>query len=410
MLSSFEHASSNAEASGGAVKALDVPMTMAPPKKAPVAGWDGTEPVWIPAARAAVLWPIWSLVALLGVPGGPLAVPWLHGILALSIVLGLMVAWTHRATPAIALGRWLPSIVGMGLMGELLANALTDMGRGRGIADLNDAGRALATWLVCVAVYEVAPIVAAASRVSAREHRPRSLDVAAHGLFLAIAALAYAWRPSLHGWFVSPWMAATIAAPLAVVRCGPRRDAHLPRLARPGVVWMLALVAWAMLALCFAGDLGAIGERARATWRYGTDPLEGMLWALPALACVLSMTAAGSLLFRARGARRARMGVVHEVGDGGVTLERDGVVDPTWVAIESGPLPPKGARITLLGVRERAPDAGPFRDGAPRLSARRAWIGARDELARALAQRAAVWLVSAALGALGVWLQLALLT
>ncbi len=388
------------------MKALDVPTTTAPQTRASVAEWNGAEPVWIPAARAAALWPVWSVVAAAGIPGGPLATPWLHGILALSIVFALMVAWVHRTPLSVALTRFFPSVIGMGLMGELLANALTDMGRGSGIASLNDAGRAIATWLIAIALYEIAPMIAAASRVSGTEHRARSLDVVAHALFLATAALAYAWRPGAHGWFVSPWMAAVIAAPLAVARCGAPRDAHLPeRLARPGVMWGLAILAWGMLALLVLGDVHAIVDTARRTWRYGTDPLEGTLWMLPAMACALSLLSAITLSMRAGRARALRTGIVHDVGDGGITLEGEGEAEPTWVAIEQGPLPEKGARVTLLGARERPADVGPFRDGAPRLRARRVWVGARAELSRSLAQRAAVWLVAAAVSGLGVWLR-----
>src|SRR5690606_12714612 len=129
------------------------------------------------------------------------------------------------------------------------------------------------------------------------------------------------------------------------------------------------------------------------------------LWALPLLSAALSLVAAAQLFALARSVRRAPSGVVTGTGDGGVTLELPGEEEPTWVAIESGATPAQGATVTLLGVRERSADVGPFRDGAPRLSARRAWDGPPARLARALAHRAALWLAWAAASALGLWLR-----
>jgi hypothetical protein len=103
--------------------------------------------------------------------------------------------------------------------------------------------------------------------------------------------------------------------------------------------------------------------------------------------------------------RHAPTGVVVAVGDKGITLER-GTDEPQQVAIEMGPLPPEGATVTLLGARRQPPDVGPFRDGAPLLRARRAWVGAPDALARALTHRAAGWFVWAAACELGIWLRL----
>lgn len=386
------------------VKAMDVPVTAAP-ARASNARWDGFESPWARAAWAAAPWPLWSLIAVVAVPGGALTPRWLHGVLAVSMVLALMVVWAHRPS-TLGITRWLPSILGTGLMGELLANALTDMGQRSALSTLNDAARALLTWLVCAGIYEVAPMLAAASRSSASEHRMRSLDLGAHALFAALAIGAYAWPPSFHGWFVSPWIAAWIAAPLAAARCGPRRPAELPGApSRAGAVWGLAAVAWAMCAILFFGGMRSQIDAGRHVWRYGTDALEGTLWVLPALSLVLSLAAALTSLARSIHVRRALTGVVSGLGDGGLTLGRDGEDEPTWVAIEGGALPPEGAHVTLLGVRERPADVGPFRDGAPRLSARRAWVGTPDRLARALAQRGAGWLVWAAASAIGIWLR-----
>lgn len=397
--------------SGAAVKVLDVPIQSSPAAgarvdRASALHWDGTESAWVKAAFAAAPWPLWSAVAAIGIPGGDSAPAWLHGGLALSIVLGAMVAWTHRPPAAILTARWLPTILGTGLMAELLANALTDMGREPALSSLADFGRALSIWLICAGIYEVAPMLAAASRVSAREHRVRSLDVGAHAIFVAMAVGAYVWEPSWNGWYVSPWTAAIVALPLTVVRCGPPKSASLPQpLPRERALWGLAIVAWLVFGLFLIGDFDTLADTAHRTWRRGADPREGALWTLPALSIVLSLLAAAHLLFRASRARRALTGTVTSIGDDGLTLERSGEKEPTWVAIESGPMPAEGAIVTLLGVRERAPDAGPFRDGAPRLSARLAWSGPPNLLARALTHRAAGWLVWAAASELGLWLR-----
>lgn len=393
-----------------AVKVLDVPMQSspaAPPRARRAARWDGTESPWVEAAWAAAPWPLWSLVVALGVPGGSHAPPWLHGGLALAVIFGAMVAWVHRPPGRILGARWIPTVLGTGLLAELLANALTDMGRDAGLAGLAPFGRALAVWLICAGIYEVAPMLAAASRVSAREHRVPALDAVAHLLFLSAALAVYAWAPSSRGWYVSPWTAALFALPLAVVRCGARRDAELPRaLERRGALVGLAVVAWGIVALVFARDLDALHQGVHATWRRGADPLEGALWALPALSLLLSLGAAAHLMWLAARARRGASGTVTALGEDGLTIELTGEGEPTWVAIESGPMPLDGAHVTLLGLRERPADVGPFRDGAPRLSARRAWTGPPAQLARGLTQRAAGWLCWGAAGALGLWLRL----
>ncbi|HEY8432579.1 MAG TPA: hypothetical protein VIL20_29615, partial [Sandaracinaceae bacterium] len=172
--------------SGAAVKVLHVPIessSAAPLRAASASRWDGSEPVWVKAAWAAAPWPLWSVVAALGVPGGR-SPAWLQGGLALAIVLGAMVAWAHRPPPAVLAARWLPTILGTGLLAELLANALTDVGRSPGLSALDDGARALSVWLICVGIYEVTPVLASASRIAIREDRARSLDVVAHALFL----------------------------------------------------------------------------------------------------------------------------------------------------------------------------------------------------------------------------------
>ncbi len=393
------------------MKVLDVPIESSPaaPAARDHAGssrWDGTESVWVQAAWAAAPWPLGCLVAAIGIPGEDASPGWLHGGLALAVLFGAMVVWTHRPAGSVLVARWIPTVVGTGLMAELLANALTDMGREPGLSGLAPFSRALSVWLICAGVYEVAPMLAAASRVSAREHRVRSLDVCAHALFVLMALAVYAWPPSWNGWYLSPWIAVLVTLPLTVVRSGPRRGASLPfPLPREGALWGLALVAWLLFALFLAGDFDAIADVARQTWRRGADPLEGVLWALPSLSLVLSLVAAAHLLVRAMLARRAPTGTVTAVGDGGVTLELSGQREPTWVALESGPLPAEGAVVTLLGVRDRTSDVGPFRDGAPRLSARRAWSGPPRLLAHALTHRAAGWLVWAAASEIGLWLR-----
>ena len=396
------------------MKALaDVPIESSPSpvraERSRVSAWDGTESPWVVAAKAAAPWPLWSLAFALGAPGATswLGGVWLHGIFALSAVFAVMVVWVHRPPMRAALTRWLPSVLGTGLMGELLANALTDMGRDAGLAEVSDASRAILTALVCVCIYEVAPTIAAASRVSPREHRTRALDVGAYLAFGLCVGAAYAWEPTSNGgWYLSPWIAAVIALPVAAVRSGARGPARLPGpLVQQGIMTALALVAWLVFGAVFFGVLPELSDSARRAWRWGTDPLEGALWALPALSLVLSLIAAASLFARALRARHTPSGRVTSLGDGGLTLERAGEDEPAWVAIEGGALPPEGAVITLLGVRVRPADAGPFRDGAPTMRARRAWLGTPEELASALKHRAAGWLAWGAVSALGLWLR-----
>jgi hypothetical protein len=371
------------------------------------ASWSGVESPWEVAARAAAPWPMWSLVAAFGIPG-PAHVPaWIQGALALSAVFTLMVLWAHRPERR-ALMRWIPAAIGTGLMGELLANALTDMGRAQGLSELADAPRALVVLLLCGAVYEIAPIVAATSRLTPRERRWRSLDVGAYLAFALLAAGAYVWDPIHDGalWRMSPWMAVVIAFPFAAARCGVDREMPLPSpKVRGGVYYGLAILGWAILIAVVAADWPSL---SRGVWRlrWGAQPLEGVLGVLPALSLVLSLFASVILFARAWVVRHAPHGSVADTGDGGFTLDRAGIEEPTWVALDGGPMPVDGTVVTLLGARRRSPDAGPFRDGAPRLRARRAWEGTPRELARILSHRAAAWATWAAVSGLGVAFQL----
>ena len=371
------------------------------------ASWSGVESPWELAARAAAPWPLWSLVAALGIPG-PRHVPaWIQGAFVLSVVFTLMVLWTHRPERR-AVMRWMPAAIGTGLMGELLANALTDMGQNAGLSQLADAPRALVVLLLCAAVYEVAPIVAATSRMTPTERRWRSLDVGAYLTFALVAAGAYVWDPIWDGdlWRMSPWMAVVIAFPFAAARCGVDRETRLPSpKVRGEVSYGFALIAWVLLVAIVAAEWH---ELSRAMWRlrWGAQPLEGVLGVLPASSFVLSLLASVVLFVRALMVRHAPHGSVAGTGDGGITLERAGIEEPTWVALDGGPMPVLGSVVTLLGARRRSPDAGPFRDGAPRLRARRAWEGTPRELARILGHRAAAWAAWAGASGLGVLFQL----
>ncbi len=372
---------------------------------APATTWRGQESPWVLAARAAAPWPLWWGIALLGVPGAAHVPALSHGILALAVVLALMGLWTHRPTVRSGL-KWVAAVLGTGLLGELLANALTDMGRAPGMGAMSDGARALTLWLICVGVYEVAPILAATSRVARTERRALPLDVAAHAGFALAALGAYAYEPTWGtSWFVSPWLAVAIALPLAAARSGPEREAPLPAPhPRGGLLLGLGGLAWAALFLVAVARAGVI-RGAVHEMRWGTDPVDGVLLALPAISLVLSLTAAVALLLRAHRVRRSAHGTIADHGDRGLLLDLGGQ-EPTSVAIDQGALPEVGATVTLIGAGAEPPGVGPFRDGAPQLRARRAFIGAPDALARALRQRAAGWALVASLGALGVLLRL----
>lgn len=379
--------------SSGAFEAVHPPIGSSALRRTRPA-WDGMESPWIAAAWAAAPWPLWSALFALG-GGGAYAPTWLRGPLVLALVLTAMVLWAHRPAAPAAL-RWALSIVGTGVFGEL-AFAAVPAGLASGAAV-----RALGTWLLCVALYEVTPIVAAASRVSGREHRRAALDVSAHVLFFALAAAAYA-LPRVGA---LPWIAASIALPLAAAQSGPPRRVEAPPRGRGELLWGVALVAWSLTVLFFVVEHRELASGLSALQRRTADPAGLVRTAWPAVSLLFALGAALTLWLRAARLRRAPSGLVVSVGDRGVTLEARGDDEPRWVAIEGGPLPPGGASVTLVGAHERAPDAGPFRDGAPQWVAGRAWIGTPDELARALAHRAAGWVAWAAVGALGVGLAL----
>ncbi|MEQ8461448.1 MAG: hypothetical protein RID81_42320 [Sandaracinaceae bacterium] len=386
------------------------------------ASWDGVESSALLTARALAPWPAWALVLALGVPGALHLGRLVHGPFALALVLALMVLWTHRP-PRRSAARWLGAVLGTGLMGELLANALTDMGRARGVASLDDPARALVALVICVAIYEVAPILAATSGLTKDERRSFGLDAVAYPAFALVALACFVWSPyrapgmlyapppeSLPlAWKASPWIGALIALPLAAARCGRPRAMRIPAPNPRGATpWILAVMAWAAAIVFGLAEVDAL-EDALWSMRRGASPAGGVLLALPLLSALACLSAAAWLLVRALAARHAPSGVARASEDGGLTLERDGLDDPTHVAIGGGGQPAEGSHVTLLGVRRDPPDVGPFRDGAPRLRARRAWAGPRAALARALAQRAGWWMGGAALGALGLLVQLALM-
>ncbi|HJL16573.1 MAG TPA: hypothetical protein RMH99_13000 [Sandaracinaceae bacterium LLY-WYZ-13_1] len=389
--------------------AMDSGSLSAPADAGRTRPFSAVESPWVLAAVAAAPWPAWVAVAAVGVPGGPLDVRWLHGVGALALIFAAMVGWTHRPSTR-RLARFVPAVLGTGLMGELLANALTDLGRGVGLAGLEDGPRALTTALACVAVYEVGPIVAATARLSRDEPRHRVLDAVAYALFLGLAAGAWAWEPVARAraaeslWTLSPWMAVALAAPLAAARSA-HREARLPTpRGRGGALGALAALGWLLV-----GALGVAGAERLATGvhdlRWGATPFEGLRLWLPALSIVLSLAAAASLLVRAFAARRAPGGLVTGRGDDGLTLESEGTEAPVWVAVDDGELPEEGVAITLLGASTDPAAVGPFRDGATRWRARRVWRGAPAALSRTLRHRAAGWAIWAALSAGGLlWL------
>ncbi|MEC7518419.1 MAG: hypothetical protein VYE22_01070 [Myxococcota bacterium] len=394
------------------------PVETAPPRRA---AWTGAESPALGAARALAPWPVWALILALGVPGALHLGRLVHGPFALALVLGLMVLWTHRPARRSA-ARWLAAVLGSGLMAELLANAVTDMGRARGFGGLDDAGRAIGVMVGCVAIYEVAPILAATSGITREERRWIGLDLVAYPLFALAALACFAWAPyrdpgmlyapppeSLPlAWKASPWMAALIALPFAAARCGPTRALRIPPpSARGATPWLLAAMAWAAAIGFGLAERDALDD---ALWamRRGASPAGGALLLLPALSALSALGAAGWLLSRAAVVRHAPSGVARASADGGLTLERDGVEEPTHVAMDRGAQPAEGAAVTLLGARRDPPEIGPFRDGAPRLRAERAWPGPRQALSRSLTQRAGWWTAGAALGALGALVQLAL--
>jgi hypothetical protein len=274
---------------------------------------------------------------------------------------------------------------------------------------MDDLPRAIATWLVCVAIYEVAPIVAAGSRITPREHRDRALDVGAHIAFATIALAAYAYPPRTFWedatWYVSPWIAGVVALPLAAAGCGWRRPAQLPApWPRAMRVSIVPIAAWAIALSLLIADGANLVRAMRGAWHDGLGAELGMFVTFTIASILLSMIAALVLGGRAIGARRAPSGTVVDLTEDGITIERSSNEEAMSIALESGPMPARGETVTLLGLRERSVDVGPFRDGAPRLVAKRAYVGTPRQLARSLGHRAAGWLAWAAAGVVGGWI------
>lgn len=377
----------------------------------------GMESTWVLTALAAAPWPLFCGLALLGVPGphaartpwsfwtdGPPAGHLLHGPLAVAAALGVAGVWAHGARRA-ASWRWGATLLGMGTMGELVANALTDMGRSEaGLAELPVAGRALLVWVTAVALFELTPILASAAGLRRDEPRRGAFWLTMHGLFMALAGLAAVWGPTASStgarWFVSPWLAAAVVLPAAAARFGPPRAQRLPAPAgRAGPLWALAWLGWFMTAGLVVAEADSLATLPGA-WRFGLDPRASVLLVAPALACLSALLAAADLLWDAHRSERALSGTVLDAADGGFTLERVG--SPAhWIALEDAPLPEVGREVTLLGARPAAHTHGPFRDGASKWRARRVWTGPPNSLASALRRRAAGWLGWAAVSLAG---------
>ncbi|MFK7989665.1 MAG: hypothetical protein AB8I08_26845 [Sandaracinaceae bacterium] len=373
------------------------------------ARFAGRESFWVLSAIAAAPWPLFCIVFAFGVPGPHAArTPWsfwtdgppearlLHGPLAIALVLGAMAVWTHRPKGR-ALGRWWTTVLGMGVLGELVANALTDMGRSeRALADLPTAARAVLVWVTLVALFELTPILASAAGMAKREQRLGVTSVALHAVFLGLAGLTAQFAPTMTStgavWFVSPWLVAALVIPLATARSGPPHTTRLPDVSgRAGPLFGLAALAWLMAAGFAVVEHEALTELPRAL-RFGADPRASVLFAAPAVACVAALVAVISLLRTGSLAERAPTGTVVDASDGGFTLERAGHEKPMWVALDAGPLPAVGAEVTLVGSRPAPRSSGPFRDGAGKWRARRAWTGPPQSLNGALRRRAAGWL------------------
>lgn len=389
-----------------AIEPLPKPGHRAP---AEAARFRGRESFWVLAAMAAAPWPLFCAVFAFAIPGPHAArTPWsfwtdgpppaqlFHGPLAIALVLGAMAVWTHRPKGR-ALGRWWTTILGMGAMGELVANALTDMGRSeRTLADLPTAGRALLVWITLIAIFELTPILASAAGMAKRERRLGATSLGLHAGFLALAGLAAQFGPTTTAtgavWFVSPWLAAVLVIPLATARSGPPQTTRLPdRTGRAGPLFGLAALAW-LMALGFAvAEYDTLSSLPR-TLRFGADPRASAMLAAPAMACLSALVAAFSLLRTGSRAERAPSGTVVDASDGGFTLERTGEEKPMWVALDAGPLPAVGTEVTLVGPRPAPRASGPFRDGAGKWRARRAWDGPPRSLQGALRRRAAGWL------------------
>ncbi|MGE0787290.1 MAG: hypothetical protein AB7S26_16580 [Sandaracinaceae bacterium] len=379
--------------------------TLAPaPTRSRVPTWDGSLSVWVAAARAAAPWPAWALLAMFAMPGEH-ASPWLGGPFALSMLVAAMVLVAHRP-PRRAAWRWISATLGTGLLLEIASVAVTDMGRREGLAGLAEPARMLSTWLAAVAVYEVAPIVAASSRVSAHEHRSRSLDVVAHAGFVLLA-LASRMAPTYGElWAGSPWLGAFVAAPLAAARCGQlgTLNAAVPRVRAP-VPWMLAAIVWGIAIVVAIGSRGAIAESLHGM-RWGLTPSRAVMLASSSLAILLSLATAAWFAWRGMQVRGAPSGKVASKDERTLTLDLDDGDEPVRIklgdALDTGDYPAVGARVTLLGTTKDRAGKGPFRDGRDAWRAHGAWGGAPDELSRTLWQRAGEWTAWAGSSAIGL--------
>ena len=188
---------------------------------------------------------------------------------------------------------------------------------------------------------------------------------------------------------------ARCGAPGCLPPCSRRSGSACP--------WV-AGIAWAVVLLLVVARGDAIHASLHAM-RWGIEPLAGVLLAQAGVALVLCVVAAAALCARARSVRAAPHGTVVEIGDGGVVVELVGE-DPQSIALDGGARPERAAIVTLIGVRRRSPDGGPFRDGAPQLRARFAWVGRPQDLSRTLTYRAAGLLSWSAVCAAGVLVQL----
>ena len=356
-------------------------------------------------AAAAAPWPLWSAIVVLGVPGSLSPSPLLHGVLALCTVLALMVIYTHRPSVRSST-RWLFALVGTGLIGELLANAVTDMGQRVVLGEAQDGVRAIAMWLACVAAYEVAPIVAASSRIMRSEPRFRAADVGVHLLFLVAAFGTYHYRPTWGtSWVVSPWWVLALVLPLAAARSGPTRPARLPQPnPRGGVLAGAAVIVWVLLAVLVVGSRDSIG-RSLHEMRWGLDAADGALLALPVASILASLAAAAALLLRAHRVRGASAAEIIETSDGGFAVQF-GDRGAASIELDGSDGLQVGGTVTVLGSERQARDAGPFRDGLPHVPARNMFSGRPAALARALTHRAAGWMIWAAAGGVGLLLRL----
>ncbi|MGF1469200.1 MAG: hypothetical protein ACFCGT_24000 [Sandaracinaceae bacterium] len=284
---------------------------------------------WTTAARSLLPLPV--AVALLL---APLALPgradaWatppagLVGPLAFALALAALVLGVHRPALGPAL-RWMSAVVGAGLTGELLAAGGADLVDPAALG--SPALRALSVVLAGSVLYELAPLVAASSRIMAAEWRSASLDLTAYSLLLGLAGLAAATpapRADLGPeaglqWVVSPAMATAALLPLAATRCGPRPSiapARPPRVSARGP-WVVALLGWTVVALV-AGRLGPrLAGVLPAWWRRGLPVADGVLVALLATSLLLCLAACAARLAQAERPPRSRSDAGRAVAPG----------------------------------------------------------------------------------------------